>query len=62
MTPDDYIAVLEESGINLLEYQKILLLNLINSNNFRWLIPTRGDGRSTTKALAILYKLCFDLF
>lgn len=44
MTPDEYIVMLEENGINLLEYQKILLLNLISSNNFCWLIPTRGDG------------------
>lgn len=61
MTPDEYITVLEENGIKLLEYQKILLKNLINSDNCIWLIPTRCCGYSTVRTFAELYKLYLEV-
>ena len=56
MTIDDYIALLEENGIRLLDYQKFLIKKMLTSDNPIYFIPCRGCGWSTAKLWATLYK------
>ena len=56
MTIDDYIALLEENGIRLLDYQKFLIKKMLTSGNPIYFTPRRGCGWSTAKLWATLYK------
>lgn len=56
MTIDDYIALLEENGIRLLDYQKFLIKKMLTSGNPIYFTPCRGCGWSTAKLWATLYK------
>ena len=56
MTIDDYIVVLEENGIRLLDYQKFLIKKMLTSGNPIYFTPYRGCGWSTAKLWATLYK------
>ena len=58
MTPDEYIEILEDNGIHLLPYQKILLKKIINDGpNSIYLIPSRHCGYSMSRTLAEIYLL-----
>ena len=57
MTIDDYIALLEENGIRLLDYQKFLMKKMLTSNALIYFVPCRGCGWSTAKLYATLYKI-----
>lgn len=54
ITPDEYIEILESNGIQLFEYQKVLLKIMTGwSDN---IIPCRHCGYNTAKELVNIYK------
>ena len=56
MTPDEYIEILKDNGIYLLEYQKIFLNKIINDGpRSIYLIPSRHCGYSYSRILADIY-------
>ena len=56
MTVDDYIILLEENGIGLLDYQKFLIKKMPTSAALTCSILYRCDCRSAAKLQEILYK------
>ena len=57
MTIDDYIALLEENGVGLLDYQKFLIKKFITSGSPIYFTSYRSYGWSTARLWAILYKM-----
>ena len=56
MTPDEYIKFLENNGIRLLEFQKILLKKFVEDGyDSIYLVPNRHCGYSYARTLADIY-------
>lgn len=61
MTPDEYIKFLEDNGICLLEYQKILLKKFVETGHDSiYLIPGRHCGYLYARTLADIYLEVFN--